>query len=261
MSRVPRASGVAGVLLLLLLALPVLGLVAETRPADVLAALTAPATRVALGLSLGTTLAALTLALLLGTPLAWALSRTSRPVRGAALTLVELPVVLPPAVLGVALLETFGRAGWLGPALAAVGVHLPFTTGAVVLAQLLVGAPLYVLAATAAFRAVDDDLLLVARTLGASPARAWWQVAVPAAAPGLLSGAALAWARALGEFGATLLFAGSLPGRTRTLPLAIYAALEQDMGQARAISVLLVGVAAALLLGLRLVGARVPRAR
>jgi molybdate transport system permease protein len=230
-SRVPRASGVAGVLLLLLLALPVLGLVAETRPADVLAALTAPATRVALGLSLGTTLAALTLALLLGTPLAWALSRTSRPVRGAALTLVELPVVLPPAVLGVALLETFGRAGWLGPALAAVGVHLPFTTGAVVLAQLLVGAPLYVLAATAAFRAVDDDLLLVARTLGASPARA------------------------------TLLFAGSLPGRTRTLPLAIYAALEQDMGQARAISVLLVGVAAALLLGLRLVGARVPRAR
>ena len=166
----------------------------------------------------------------------------------------DMATLLPPAVLGVALLETFGRAGWLGGTLAVAGLALPFTTAAVVLAQVLVGAPLFVLTATAAFRAVDDDLLLVARTLGAGPIRAWVRVALPAAAPGLLSAIALAWARALGEFGATLLFAGNLPGRTQTLPLAIYGALERDMEQARAISVCLVLVAVALLVGLRLLG-------
>lgn len=246
-----RASAVAGGLLLVVLVLPVLGLVAGTAPGELLDALSLPSTRTALWLSLRTTALALALVVLLGTPLAWALSRGRRRRHRVALSLVELPVVLPPAVLGVALLETFGRSGWLGPALGAVGVQLPFTSAAVVLAQVIVGAPLYVLTATAAFRAVDDDLLLVARTLGAGPARAWWTVAAPLAAPGLASAAALAWARALGEFGATLMFAGSLPGRTQTLPLAIYGALERDMAQARAISVLLVVVAVGLLLGVR----------
>ncbi|MCB9793157.1 MAG: molybdate ABC transporter permease subunit [Alphaproteobacteria bacterium] len=239
----------SGGLLLLLLALPAAGLIAGTSPAELLAALRSPVAQAALGLSLRTTALSLGLTLALGTPLAWRLSRGRGA--GLAMTLIELPVVMPPAVLGVALLETFGRAGWLGPALGSAGISLPFTTAAVVLAQVIVGAPLYVLTAAAAFRAVEEDLLLVARTLGAGPLRAWWAVAVPAAAPGLLSGAGLAWARALGEFGATLMFAGNLPGRTQTLPIAIYVSLERDMAEARALSVLLLLVAVALLLGLR----------
>lgn len=247
-----------GLLLVAFLALPVLALVLATPPATLLDALGRPATRAALALSLRTTAAALALTLALGTPLAWLLSRDrlrwARP-------LVELPVVLPPAVLGLALLEAFGRAGFLGPIWAAVGLRLPFSTAAVVLAQVAVGAPLFVLAAATAFRAVDADHLLVARTLGASPARAFWAIAVPAAAPGLAAAAALAWARALGEFGATLFFAGSLPGRTQTLPLAIYGALERDLDEARATAVLLVAAAGLVLLGVRLLGGEAHRAR
>lgn len=248
-------SWVPALALLALLALPLTGLIVGTSPSELAEALAMPSTRSALWLSVRTTSCALALMVALGTPLAWRLSRARARVGAAALLAIEVPVVLPPAVLGVAMLETFGREGLLGPALAAVGLSLPFSTHAVVLAQLMVGAPLYVLTATAAFRAVDDDILLVARTLGAGPARAWATVALPAAAPGLLSGAALGWARALGEFGATLMFAGNLEGRTQTLPLAIYGALERDMAQARSISVLLVLIAVGLLVGLRALGA------
>jgi len=260
MTRTGRATAATGAMLLIVLALPVFGLVAGTTPAELWATMLDPETQAALALSLRTTLVSLALMLALGTPLAWSISRWVGPGRRVALTLVELPIVLPPAVLGVALLETFGRAGALGPALGNLGISLPFSTAAVVLAQVLVGAPLYVLAATAAFEAIDDDLLLVGRTLGAGPIRAWWTIALPIAAPGLVSGAALAWARALGEFGATLMFAGNLPGRTQTLPLAIYGALERDMGQARSAAVLLVAVALVLLLSVRTLsggGARV----
>jgi len=246
------AARFAAVLLLVLLALPAVGLVAGSSPSELAGALAMPSTQAAIALSLRTTTVALGVMALLGLPLAWTISRTSPRLRRWALTVVELPVVLPPAVLGVALLETFGRRGLLGPALASVGLSLPFTSAAVVLAQVLVGAPLFVLTAVSAFRVVDDDAILVARTLGASPTRAWFTVALPMAAPGLVSAAALGWARALGEFGATLLFAGNLPGRTQTLPLAIYGALERDLAQARAISVLLVLLAVALLLGVRL---------
>ncbi|NOY27490.1 MAG: molybdate ABC transporter permease subunit [Oligoflexia bacterium] len=251
-SAVGRLVRVLGLLLLVLLVLPVVGLVARTGPGDVLSALALPSTRAALALSLRTTTVALFFIVLLGMPLSWWLSRGGAWWHRWALIIVQLPVVLPPAVLGVALLQTFGRQGLLGTALAAIGLSLPFSTHAVVLAQVLVGAPLFVLTASAAFRFVDDDLLLVARTLGAGPTRAWFTVALPTAAPGLVSAAALAWARALGEFGATLMFAGNLPGRTQTLPLAIYSALERDLAQARAISVLLVIVAVGLLLGLGL---------
>ncbi|MEC7949171.1 MAG: ABC transporter permease [Myxococcota bacterium] len=261
MSRTNRASAAAGGMLLVVLALPILGLVAGTRPADLLAAIGDAGVQAALWLSLQTTLVSLALVLAFGTPLAWMLSRSRGTRRSVALTLIELPVVMPPAVLGVALLQTFGRGGTLGPLLGALGIALPFSTAAVVLAQILVGAPLYVIAAVSAFSTVDDDLLLVARTLGAQPVRAWWSVALPTAAPGLIGGAALAWARALGEFGATLMFAGNLPGHTQTLPLAIYASLERDMDLARAASVLLVAVAVGLLLGVRALGTGGIRAR
>ncbi len=248
-----RLALLAGLPLLVVLVLPVVGLVAGTGPAELRAALAAPDTRAALGLSLRTTALATALLVAGGTPLAWWLSRGRHPRVVAA---VQLPVVLPPAVMGVALLETFGRHGLLGAPLAAAGLSLPFSTAAVVLAQLVVAAPLYVLTAQAAFRGVSEDALLVARTLGRGPLGAWTAVALPAALPGLVGGAALAWARALGEFGATLLFAGNLPGRTRTLPLAIYAAMERDLAEARAVAVLLVAVALALLVGLRLLATR-----
>ena len=249
-----RLGQAPGWLLVCLLTVPVLGLLLGTSLAELSEALSLPSTHRALWLSIRTTVAALGFTVLLGTPLAWSLSRMTPWWRTSVSGLVELPIVLPPAVLGVALLETFGRAGWLGPGLGALGVSLPFTQMAVVLAQVVVGAPLYVLSAVSAFAAVDEDLMLVAQTLGASRARAWWAVAVPVALPGLLTGAALAWARALGEFGATLMFAGNLPGVTQTLPLAIYGALERDIAQARAISVVLVGVAVCLLVGLRGLG-------
>jgi len=255
-SRSRRFAWIAGLPLLILLALPVLGLGASSSPGEIAQALSLPSTRAALWLSAWTTTVALAVVVVLGTPLAWWLSRNEGRGSRAAGLLVELPVVLPPAVLGVAMLETFGRQGFLGPLLGAAGISIPFTALAVVLAQVLVGAPLYVLTAAAAFRAVDDDLLLVARTLGAGPLRAWTTVALPVSAAGLVSGAGLAWARALGEFGATLMFAGNLPGRTQTLTLAIFQALEQDLAQARAISLVLVAVAVALLFALRVVGDR-----
>jgi molybdate transport system permease protein len=170
-------------------------------------------------------------------------------------TVVELPVVLPPAVAGVALLLAFGRRGLLGPALGAVGVGVPFTRAAVVLAESFVAAPFYVQAAVAAFRRLDPDLVLVARTLGASRPRVFFTVAIPVSWPALAGGAALSWARALGEFGATLMFAGNLSGRTQTLPLAIYTALESDLRTAQSLSIVLVAVAFALLVGIR-AGAR-----
>ena len=195
-----------------------------------------------------------------GTPLAWWLAASSgRWARGVE-QLVDLPIVLPPAVLGIALLQTFGRNGLLGGSLEALGLQVPFTTAAVVLTQVVVASPFYVQSAAAAFRRVDRDLLIVARTLGRSPAGAFFGVAVPVALPGLVSGAALAWARAIGEFGATLLFAGNLPGRTQTAPLAIYTALESDVQAAVALSLVLAAVAVLLLLGLRaLPGGRLGR--
>jgi molybdate transport system permease protein len=163
-------------------------------------------------------------------------------------TLIQLPIVVPPAVSGLALLLAFGRQGLLGPWLAGVGLSLPFTTAAVVLAEVFVSAPFYVQAAAAAFRRLDPALLMVARSLGAGPARTFFRVALPLSLPGLATGAALSWSRALGEFGATLMFAGNLTGRTQTLPLAIYTAMEIDLRPAKAMSVLLVIVAFTLLL-------------
>jgi molybdate transport system permease protein len=165
--------------------------------------------------------------------------------------LVDLPIVVPPAVVGIALLQTFGRRGVFGGWLASLGLQIPFTTTAVVLAQLVVSAPFFIQAASAAFRSVDADLLIVARTLGQSPGGAFVRVALPMALPGVIVGAALAWARALGEFGATLLFAGNLPGTTQTMPLAIYMALESDVRVATALALVLATISLLLLLGLR----------
>ena len=199
-----------------------------------------------------TTLLSLLVVVVAGTPLGWWLAVGPRRLTRVVEIVVVLPIVIPPAVLGVALLQAFGRSGLIGPLLASLDLQVPFTTTAVVLTQVVVSAPFYVASAAIAFRRVDIDLVLVARTLGASPASAFFRVAVPVAATGLLGGAALAYARAIGEFGATLLFAGNLSGTTQTMPLAIYMALESDVRAALAISLLLTVIAVALLFAIRL---------
>ena len=247
-----RLAGVvpaAGALLMVgVLAIPLLALVLSTGPGDLLEGLRHPLALSALRLSLFTTTLSLTLTLLLGTPLAWWMARTPGPLERAVATLVQLPIVVPPAVSGLALLLAFGRRGLLGPVLERAGWSLPFTTAAVVLAELFVSAPFYVQSAAAAFRRLDEDLLWAARSLGAGPARRFFAVALPLGRHGVVTGATLSWARALGEFGATLMFAGNLTGRTQTLPLAIYTALETDLRPAKALSVLMVAVALAVLL-------------
>lgn len=195
------------------------------------------------------------LVLSLGTPSAYLLATTRVRARGALLAVVELPLVLPPAVAGIGLLAAFGREGLLGGELRMAGLSVPFTQAAVVMAVVFVSSPFYVRQAVAAFEAVDRDLMDAARTLGASPARAFARVALPLAKAGLLAGMALAWARGLGEFGATIMFAGSLRGVTETLPLAIYAELNRNFEAAIAIGALLVCVSAAILLTVKVVPA------
>ena len=246
--------GLSGALLLLVL-LPIAGLLFTSSPRQLLRGLGDPMVAPAIRLTIATTLASIALIVLGGTPLAWLIARRRNRVWSVLETVVQLPVVLPPAVAGVALLLAFGRRGLLGPGLAVFGVGLPLSTAAVVLAQSFVAAPFYVQAAIAAFRRLDTDLVLVARTLGASPPRVFFTVAVPLSWPALAGGAALSWARALGEFGATLMFAGNLTGRTQTLPLAIYSALESDLQTAQSLSIILVAVAFAVLVAIR-AGAR-----
>lgn len=239
-------------LLVALLVLPLLALLLASSPASMQQGMEHRLFGPALWLSAKTTAVSLAIVVVSGTPLAWWLA-TARPGRTRVVAaLVDLPIVIPPAVVGVALLEAFGRQGLLGPALQAVGITLPFSSAAVVVAQVVVSSPFYVQAAANAFRRVDPDLMAVARTLGAPPPAAFVRVALPVAMPGLVGGAALAWARSVGEFGATLLFAGNFPGTTQTMPLAIYTALESDVDAAVAIAVVLAGMALAVLVALRI---------
>jgi molybdate transport system permease protein len=232
-------------LMVLFLALPLLGLLLRAfTMGELWASLTRPIALDALKLSLLTTTVVLGLALALGSPLALVLARRRFPGRILVDTLVDLPIVLPPAVAGLALLLTIGRRGFLGPALFAVGIQLPFTTAAVVVASLFVAAPFYIRAARSGFLAVPHEIEEAAMGEGASDWQVFRYVTAPAAGPALLGGAILCGARALGEFGATIMFAGSFEGRTQTLPLAIYAALESDLDAAVAMSVVLLVVSA-----------------
>lgn len=210
----------------------------------------------ALAVTARTNAIAFALTILVGTPSAYLIGRRRFPGRALVITLVELPVVLPPAVAGLALLVTFGRLGLLGRHLSAWGVDIGFTQTAVTMAVIFVAGPFYLRQAIASFEAVDETLILAARTLGAGPARAFWRVALPLASGGLGAGAALCLARGLGEFGATLMFAGSLRGVTQTLSLAIYDAFDTDFETAIAIGVLLVIVSAVVLLSVKIVSWR-----
>lgn len=249
---------------LLFLALPVVAIFADVSPARLLDALGEESAREALWLSLRTSLLAVAIIVAVGTPAAYLLARTRFRGRALVLTVIELPLVMPPAVAGIALLAAFGPRGILGGAVEGAGLELVFETAGVVVALVFVSAPFFLRQAVAAFAAVDPRQLEAARTLGAGQLRAFATVAVPGARPGLASGLALAWGRALGEFGATLLFAGSLRGVTQTAPLAIFAEFNRPGGfvAALALSAVLIAVAAAILLAVKLLGAdRVVEAR
>ena len=247
--------GVALVAALTFLLLPLLAIFLRIPPGELVRQLGNDAAVDALLVSLKTSVIAHVFILAVGTPAAYALALRRFRGRRLAIALVELPLVLPPAVAGIALLAAFGRSGLLGGSLSALGVSIPFTQAAVVLAIVFVASPFYVRQAIAAFAAVDPALLDASRTLGARPFTTFRRVALPLAAGGLGAGSALAWARGLGEFGATIMFAGSLQGRTQTLPLAIYAQLARDFDVALAIGGFLIVVSAAVLVTVKLLPA------
>jgi molybdate transport system permease protein len=235
------------------LTLPVVAIFVDRSPAELVESLGEPGALDALWLSLRTTAISMAIILAVGTPAAYMLA--TRSFRGKALvvTLVELPLVLPPAVAGIALLAAVGPAGILGGTIEAAGIELALATAGVVVALTFVASPFYVRQAMAAFAAVDRTLMDASRTLGASEARGFARVMIPAALPGLAAGAALALGRALGEFGATLMFAGSFEGITQTVPLAIYDRFSTNFDSALALSAILVAVSAGLLLAVKLV--------
>jgi molybdate transport system permease protein len=235
------------------LTLPVLAIFLRVSPGDLLGRLDDRVVLDALAVTAKTNGIAFGLTLLAGTPAAYLIATRRFPGRAVVLTLCELPLVLPPAVAGVGLLAAFGRLGLLGGTLDALGVRIGFTQAAVVLAVVFVAGPFYLRPAIAAFEAVDPTLLAAARTLGAGPGRTFLRVALPLAGAGLGAGAALSLARGLGEFGATIMFAGSLQGVTQTLSLAIYAQFDVDFTQALAMGALLVVFSAVVLLTIKVV--------
>jgi molybdate transport system permease protein len=239
--------GVGGMaaVMLLLFALPLVALVGRgwVGLAEVGWQVVWPALR----LSLQTTAVVVLLALVLGTPLAYVLARWQFRGKWLLSLLVEMPIVMPPVVAGLALLAAFGRRGLVGVWLVGLGVQIPFTVTAVVLAQLFVSAPFYIRTAQARFSTLSRDLEEAASMDGASTAQIFWHVTLPLSRSALGMGLALCWARALGEFGATILFAGNLAGRTQTMPLLVYGALERDLTAAYTAALVLLGLAAAVL--------------
>ncbi|MEU7847886.1 molybdate ABC transporter permease subunit [Micromonospora parva] len=250
--RVPAALLIPAGLGLLFLVLPLVGLVIRAPWTTLPQRLTEPGALTALRLSVQTATLATALCLLLGVPLAWLLARVEFPGRRLVRALVTVPLVLPPVVGGVALLLVFGRRGLLGGWLdSTFGITLPFTTTGVVLAEAFVAMPFLVIAVEGALRAADHRYEEAAATLGASRWTAFTHVTLPLVAPGLAAGAVLCWARALGEFGATITFAGNYPGRTQTMPLAVYLALETDLESAIVLSLVLLVVSVGILVALR----------
>jgi molybdate transport system permease protein len=241
----------AAALLTAFLALPFLALLLRVSPAQLAARLGDPVVLDALRLSLLTSAAATATVILLGLPTAYLLATREFFGKRVVEVLIDLPMVLPPTVAGFALLMAFGRAGLAGRSLDALGITLPFTTAAVVIAQVFMAAPFFIGPARAGFAGVDRKFLDVAATLRASESFTFFRVVLPLAMPSIVAGIAMSCARALGEFGATITFAGNLPGATQTMPLAVYVALQSDLDAAVVLSVLLLIMAFGLLLGLR----------
>ncbi|MFE3169778.1 molybdate ABC transporter permease subunit [Streptomyces sp. NPDC059224] len=251
-SGVPLPLLLPGAVALVFLLLPLLALLLRAPWGSLPSLLTSTEVWQALQLSLLSATAATAVSLVFGVPLAWLLARTEFPGRGLVRALVTLPLVLPPVVGGVALLLALGRNGVVGQWLDSwFGITLPFTTTAVVIAESFVAMPFLVISVEGTLRAADPRFEEAATTLGASRFTAFRRVTLPLVAPGIAAGSVLAWARALGEFGATITFAGNFPGRTQTMPLAVYLALQNDPDAAIALSLVLLAVSIAVLAGLR----------
>jgi molybdate transport system permease protein len=231
---------------------PLLGLIVRAPWPDAVRELTAPETLEALKLSLVASLSATAVALVLGVPLAWIFARVEFPGRNILRALTTLPMVLPPVVGGIALLLAFGRRGLLGSWLdSTFGITLPFTTPGVVMAETFVAMPFLIITVEAGLRSMDRRYEEAARTLGAKRWRVFTQVTLPLIAPSLFAGAVLCWARALGEFGATITFAGNFPGVTQTMPLAVYLLLETNAEGSYILSLVLLLISLVVLIGLR----------
>ncbi len=239
-------------LFLLFLGVPLVALLFREPPTAIWTGMMEPDVFQALQLSLVTTCLSTAFAVLFGLPVAYLLARTNFPGRKLAETLIVMPTVLPPVVAGVALLLTFGRMGLIGHYLDLVGITIPFTTVAVVMAQVFIAAPFFVNSARAGFEQLDRRYEMAAYTLRASPFYTFQHVVLPLIRPALLSGIGLTWARALGEFGATITFAGNFPGVTQTMPIAVYVATQSDLDKAIALSVVLLAVSFGVLFALRI---------
>ncbi|MFC5718788.1 ABC transporter permease [Streptomyces gamaensis] len=250
-ARTPLALGIPAAIAVGFLFLPLLGILTRTPWSTLPSRLTTHESTQALGLSLAVSASALLISLVLGVPLAWLLARTDFPGKPLVRCLVMLPMVLPPTVAGVALLQGYGRRGVLGPWLEDLGITLPFSTAGAVVASAFVSMPFLVISLEGALAGLHPRYEETATSLGAPPFRVFRTITLPMIAPGLLAGAALSWARALGEFGATITFAGNLPGTTQTLPLQVYLLLQDDPEGATAVSLLLLAIATTVLLTLR----------
>jgi molybdate transport system permease protein len=238
-----RLSGIWRVLsvpMLIFLSLPILALFLRISPVDLVHNLRQAEVLQAIGLSLGTTMISTLIIIIAGTPVAYAHARGQFRFSRLVDTLIDLPLVLPPAVAGVALLMTFGRRGILGGFLADLGLHIAFTTTAVIIVQVFVAAPFYIKSASLGFSGIDQELELSAALDGANTAQIFRFLTIPLSWSALLGGSVMSWARALGEFGATIIFAGNFPGRTQTMPLAIYIGFEMDLDIALTLSVILI---------------------
>ncbi|MEA4908890.1 MAG: molybdate ABC transporter permease subunit [Chloroflexi bacterium] len=238
--KIDRLWWLSGLPLLLLFAIPILALVARIQPLYFLENLVNPVVLQAVRISFQTSAISMGLTLLLGTPIAYLIGKYQFPLKRLVDTIIDLPTVLPPSVAGVALLITFGRRGLLGSTLGLWGIQIAFTQAAVVLAQMFIAAPFYVRAAAIGFAGVDEEIQQAAALDGANRWNTFRHVILPLSLNAILSGSVMAWARALGEFGATILFAGNYPGRTQTMPLAIYLGFESNLDIALVLSSILI---------------------
>jgi len=247
------AAGLLILIVTLYLALPIAALFFRTTPELFLASLADPLVISALWLSLTTSVISLAIVILVGTPFAYVHARSTYPGKVIVDTLIDLPLVLPPAVAGFALLVLYGRMGLIGKYLNMMGISIAFTTIAVIMAQIFVASPFYLRQAKSLFEQFDQSYEHTARTLGASPLRTFMTITLPMTAGGLVSGAVMTFGRALGEFGATIMFAGNLPGVTQTMPLAVYVGMESNFNMGLTISILLVIISFAIMISVRVI--------
>lgn len=250
---------IAGILIfgfLFFITIPLAALFTRVTPADFVTAIMSPAALDALWLSAVTASISTVIVVILGTPLAYVNARVAYRGRNIVDTLTDLPIVLPPTVAGLALLIAFGRNGLVGQSLGIFGIYLPFTTLAVIISQIFVASPFYIRQARSSFEAVDRDYESASRTLGEGPAGTFFRITLPIAASALLSGIIMTFARALGEFGATLMFAGNFQGTTQTMPLAIYTTMQSDMNVAVALAIVLVVFSFSVILTVKYISGR-----